>query len=214
MPAEKIRESSSISNLLPMPVATAWHDPFPKEPLGCSCYRSGKIHLALGELLTLTPGRGSKSCHWQLATLPTSETQTLDEAACLVADGTMRWRCRGSINTYTAWRDAINSGVSLDAKTRQRVIPFVKTLFGEPGSPSLDVHLRGWIAEFIWFRLSSELNSADGRDLVLLEGPSFLVTEPGGDGLAVWRQAVMSGSRLRCSAMWIPGKLSAPTPTT
>jgi hypothetical protein len=79
----------------------------------------------------------------------------------------------------------VTAGVVLDGNDREKVVPFVQTLFGLPGRAGPEEHARGWLAEYVWYQLSAELDDAPER-LLRLEGPSFHATEPGGDGLAVW----------------------------
>lgn len=77
--------------------------------------------------------------------------------------------------------------------------PFVKPVFGLPEAPPEPAHLCGWIAEFIWFRLAASLPSHSGRQVRHIEGPGFHATEPGGDGLVVWRDA---HHKALCFSLW------------
>ena len=43
------------------------------------------------------------------------------------------------------------------------------------------------MAEYVWYILAQE-NLPDGLTLRAIEGPSFSVTAPGGDGLAVYQR--------------------------
>lgn len=165
-----------------------WSDPFPGEPIACSCHRAGSGHAALTQLLAIREGRGSQYCRWQLATLDGSLENELAEAACQIADSTMRWRCRGALHDYRLWRDAVSARVVLAGADRDMVLPFVHTLFGDRQRPNPEEHARGWVAEFIWFRIAAEMHVHPERVLRSLEGPSFHATEPGGDGLAIWQR--------------------------
>jgi hypothetical protein len=142
----------------------------------------------LAVLLQVNDGRGSRYCHWQLAKLDTTRPDDLNVAACLVADSAMRWRCRGAGQSYQLWRDAVNGHRQLANTDRERVAPFVFTLFGDRNKPKPEEHARGWVAQFLWFRLSAELDRHPDRSLRRLEGPGFHITEPGGDGLAIWER--------------------------
>lgn len=172
----------------------AWLDPFPTETSACSCVANDGPHPRLGELVQLAPGSGVV-CRWRSARLHPDEQAGLDAAACVVADGIMRWRCRGAPASYLLWRNAVNGGTALSGGDRSRVVPFVSPLFGLDGAPKPEEHLRGWIAEYVWFRLVSETPGPPERSLRRVEGPSFHATEPGGDGLAVWRQNGEDGLR-------------------
>ena len=59
---------------------------------------------------------------------------------------------------------------------------------GTPESPKSDTHVQAQVAEVIWHILTRE-EAGVSRELVHAEGPKFYVTEPGGDGLAVWQEA-------------------------
>ncbi len=169
-------------------ISSAWCDPFPGDSIACSCGRSGEPHAPLAELLSITRKNGSGRCPWHLGILNESCDAQIAEAACLVADSTMRWRCRGALGDYRLWREAVNSGNALSGRDKEKVLPFVQTLFGDRQNPKPEEHSRGWVAQFIWFRLAAEMHTHPERVLLSLEGPNFHATEPGGDGLAIWRR--------------------------
>lgn len=85
-------------------------------------------------------------------------------------------------------RDAITNRRPLTDAAKKKVVPFLRTVFGVPGSPQPTTHVCGWVAEFLWYRLTEELGDQPERKLRRLEGPGFHATEPGGDGLAVWER--------------------------
>jgi hypothetical protein len=58
---------------------------------------------------------------------------------------------------------------------------------GLPGSPSSDSHVCGLVAECLWYELTTN-EPVDGEMPVLVEGHQWSVTDPGGDGLAVYRR--------------------------
>ena len=176
----------------------AWQDPFPGSPVACSCRTSTNPHPGLDDVLEVTQG-GNTKCVWRSASVPPTDATGLEIAACVLADAAMRWRCRGAKTTYERWRDAVCSKSTLSADERRSVVPFVTSIFGLPEGPSEPVHLRGWIAEFIWFRLAVSLPSHSARQLRHIEGPSFHPTEPGGDGLVVWSDA---DDKALCFSLW------------
>ncbi len=169
----------------------AWQDPFPGIPVACSCWWGccpPYYHPDLQD--TLQVGRGGNTkCVWRSASLPLADAGRLEIAACALADAAMRWRCRGARPVYERWCSSVNSGSKLSSGDRRTVAPFIKSVFGLPKDPPEPSHLRGWIAEFIWFRLAASLPSYGPRQVRHIEGPSFHATEPGGDGLVVWRDA-------------------------
>lgn len=154
----------------------------------CTCHRVGGLHESLTGLLTVRTGPETAICRWRAGVLLDDNTAALDEAACIVADLAMQWRCRGAEKSYELWRDAVNRKAPLDEKGKGRVVPFFSTVFGVPGKPRPPEHLCGWVAEFVWYQLTREALGDPNRVLYHLEGPGFHATEPGGDGLAVWRR--------------------------
>jgi hypothetical protein len=60
--------------------------------------------------------------------------------------------------------------------------------FGVPEKPAGREHVLGLIAEALWYEITAELG--DGRCLpVHLEGHDWSVTDPGGDGLAIFKRS-------------------------
>ena len=188
----------------------AWQDPFPGSPVACSCLIGGFLsyrlyppyllhfHPGLEDVLLVARG-GDTKCVWRSASLPATNSHELEIAACALADAAMRWRCRGARPVYERWRDAVWSGGNLSAGDRRTVTPFIGSVFGLPEAPPEPAHLRGWIAEFIWFRLAASLPSHGTREVQHIEGPSFHATEPGGDGLVVWRD---DHHKELCFSLW------------
>lgn len=141
----------------------------------------------LSSLLGLRPGPGSNAssgCIWSLGVLDPTAIDDVHAAAWLVADTAMSYRC-GRSPALALWRARAQGGPALNARERLSVDAFLVDAFGLPDKPIPAVHLQGCVAELLWFCLTLKWPSADRR-LVHVEGPSYSVTEPGGDGLAVW----------------------------
>lgn len=168
------------------------------EPPACSCHRRGADHAVLADLLAIRPAESGSGCQWQRGHLEADDHDSLAEAACLIADYAMRWRCRGASANYLLWRDAVNSGVHLVGNDRKKVTPFFQTVFGIPGKSKPIAHLCGWVAEFVWYQVLQDRRADRGRLLKHLEGPDFHATSPGGDGLAVWEDAAQPSSYRFC----------------
>jgi hypothetical protein len=67
---------------------------------------------------------------------------------------------------------------------------FARIGFGLPSDPAPDDHLQGHVAELLWNRLVQERTElGDGRRLVHMDSAKADVTEPGADGLVVYRVA-------------------------
>lgn len=82
--------------------------------------------------------------------------------------------------------DPSRGGATLSAADRRRIDPFLTSVFGTPEAPAPADHLEGHVAEVLWYLLTLEI-AYDERNLRNAEGPSFSVTETGGDGLAIWQ---------------------------
>ena len=158
------------------------------QPGACTCHLSRAHHPPLESLLSFIPGAGGGTCKWTLAQLDPAELAKLDTAACLITDSAIQWRCKGAVLSYELWRDATNGLQKLGANDRDVVIPFIDHAFGLPEKPRLEIHRRGWIAEFIWYLLAEHVGVgvSAGRVLRHLEGPDWHATKPGRDGLAIW----------------------------
>jgi hypothetical protein len=104
-----------------------------------------------------------------------------------VADTAVKWQCRGAGQHYTSWSQVVAQNSQLSADESRRLAPFIKPAFGLPGDPLPADHLQGHVAEYLWYILAQENLPAD-LTLRVIEGPSFSVTTPGGDGLAVYQR--------------------------
>jgi hypothetical protein len=141
----------------------------------------------LSDVLLLARRGAVGKCRWLQGKLDDPPDPNGAAAVRIVADVAMRWQCRGAIPRYQDWRAAIDAGAKLGAAERARVEPFIRPAFGLPGRPIPPDHLQGHVAEYVWYILAKENVPAD-LALQNLEGPSFSVTTPGGDGLAVYRR--------------------------
>jgi hypothetical protein len=108
-------------------------------------------------------------------------------AVAIVADAVMRWQCRGAVQQYNVWTEALTTGTRLAPDARRKLVPFIKPAFGLPDAPRPADHVQGNIAEYVWYILAKE-NVPGDLTLRSIEGPSFMVTTPGGDGLVVYQR--------------------------
>jgi hypothetical protein len=144
----------------------------------------------LVELLALEAGRfKARNCIWFVGRL-SSGNPDLDAAAWLVADEMMRGRCGAAQRTYELWRGRATGGPALSQSEHDMVEAFVEPSIGLPNDamPRHRDHLEGAVAEYIWFLVARD-RAEEHRSLRHLEKPSLLATEPGGDGLAIYRLA-------------------------
>ena len=104
-----------------------------------------------------------------------------------MANAAVNWQCRGAVQHYDAWRHAVAQDSQLRADEKRKLIPFIRPIFGLPADPRPADHLQGHVAECVWYILARE-NVPAGLRLRTIEGPSFVVTTPGGDGLVVYQR--------------------------
>lgn len=140
----------------------------------------------LSDFLTIEERGGSGRCTWLRGRFQSSTAAVFTGAAAFVAEAAMRWRCRGAAEIFDLWLGAVESSGTLGTAERRRVAPFVQTAFGLPERPLPADQVQGHVAECVWYILAGE-QVPSGRELLAREGPSFAVTGPGGDGLAVYR---------------------------
>ncbi len=144
---------------------------------------------SMRDLLGIRPGPGSANgpCSWLLGHLQPSLTADLDAASWTLARDIMAVRT-GPSSAFTLWEQRATGGRSHSARDRRIVEPFVLPIFGSPSDPKDEQHVQGYVAESLWYGLTSEIAATEttGRRLVHLEPPGFMVSEPGGDGLAVY----------------------------
>jgi hypothetical protein len=141
---------------------------------------------SLSDVLQVARGPGPQTpCRWLLGTLPDQPDQDVEAAGWLVAERVLRVRFGRATHLYDLWREAATTDLSLSERDRNKIVPFVRTAFGLPSEPVSEDHVQGYVAEFVWFMLASEL-PGEGRTIRRIEQPSFYVTGPGGDGLATY----------------------------
>ena len=81
---------------------------------------------------------------------------------------------------HLSWAEPLDASVAAHLR-----VPLLVNL-GTRSTPSSEDHLLGLLAETLWYELTSSTATVYGRP-VLLEGHDWSVTDPGGDGLAVYR---------------------------
>lgn len=110
-------------------------------------------------------------------------------AAQLIADDGMRVAC-GNAPVLGSWRARRDGGAPHPPVRRQAVETYASIAFGLPGAPPNTDHLQGHVAELIWNRVLGERETCvDGRRLVKAHSVKADPTEPGGDGLVIYRDS-------------------------
>jgi hypothetical protein len=141
----------------------------------------------LSDVLLLERRGAPDRCQWLRGKLSSPSEANRQAATAIVADAAVQWQCRGAVHHYAAWRRAVTQGTQLSTDERRRLVPFIRPAFGLPDDPPVADHLQGHVAECVWYILAQE-NVPDNLALRAIEGPSFLVTTPGGDGLVVYQR--------------------------
>jgi hypothetical protein len=143
--------------------------------------------IRLSDVLALDRRGASNRCQWLRGRLSDPPAASQQTAITIVADAAVKSQCRGAGQHYDAWRQAVSQGTRLAADRSLKLAPFIQPAFGLPTRPLPPDHLQGHVAEYVWYILAQE-NLPAGLTLRTIEGPSFSVTTPGGDGLAVYQR--------------------------
>lgn len=111
-----------------------------------------------------------------------------DQAAFCIAVDIAWHRCGGAPQYFNAWGARYQGGPPHDPEFLKCLEAFVGSeSIGTPQTPGYDRHLEGLVAEHIWHLLTKENTLAFGPP-VRVDGPGWSVTDPGGDGLAIYRR--------------------------
>ena len=139
--------------------------------------------VSLARMLDVKPGPPTPGCEWSTGRLQ-PDAASVDRAAEHLAIEAMRMRCKPA-STFALWDDTRRASDKVVGKDRRRLEPFIRTVLGLPDTALPDDHIQGWVAEVAWYLVLRD-HVPDGRELVHLSTPSFHVTGPGADGLAVY----------------------------
>lgn len=115
-----------------------------------------------------------------------SHKSPIEALASALADRIMEHRCIACPCHYKAWKQHVEGGPPPGGSSKDALIAFIKPAFGLPTDPEpvLPDHLEGFVAEQLWYFLSLEVPL---EEIVRIERPGFLATDPGGDGLVIHR---------------------------
>lgn len=111
-----------------------------------------------------------------------------DEAARLLAQAVADRRIR-SERLLAVWRDHALGGNSdaIDSRDERVLRACLLENVGTPASPAPDEHLHGFVAECLWVETIEHVAIGPGS-LIRVEAHDWSSTDPGGDGLTVYRQ--------------------------
>lgn len=122
---------------------------------------------------------------WELVAVSPTDQPTLVAGARILAERIVSHLCPAHIRQM--WEEG-RSGRPLTASERTKLKTFLAPHFGDPDVTTKkgDERALGSIAEFLWLELI-ETRPETARSLVHLESMGFSPTDPGPDGLAVYR---------------------------
>ncbi|WP_433122686.1 hypothetical protein ACQ7FX_00115 [Arthrobacter koreensis] len=135
--------------------------------------------------------KGSRSagqCLYQVVSLVGLTPEERAALAWVIASAIMKSRCGSAASIYALWEDAALSGRVLTGTDRLKILAFSTAVFGQPQSKPNEDHVQGHVAEWLWYLLTTQRQEKQ-RTIQLLDPPKFSVTEGGGDGFIVWRDA-------------------------
>jgi hypothetical protein len=126
-------------------------------------------------------------CRWTVYELDLSSAQDISILAEEIAKTIVKIRCGDATNHYDWWVGKASGQLKLTELQSKILCSFLLPSIGTRDNPSPDDQIQAVIAESLWYSiiLAREL---DDEILVRIEDPHFTVTEPGGDGLAVYQK--------------------------
>jgi hypothetical protein len=105
------------------------------------------------------------------------------DLARLLAEHIVLDRVGRRIDLMDTWRAVRDGRDDVDQRLRSVLDELVRPGVGSRDVPRSRDHLEGFIAEHLWYAVTR--GSEDDEPLRHVWGPSFDVTDPGGDGLAI-----------------------------
>jgi len=95
-------------------------------------------------------------------------------------------RFGGSDHLFQSWLQRTEGGPAHDDETHDALVAYIASeSIGTPERPAPSAHLEGFLAEHIWYVVVTSLEFALGAPFRATT-PSWSVTDPGGDGLAIY----------------------------
>jgi hypothetical protein len=125
------------------------------------------------------------NCVWLKYQAVFNEDATLVSMAEGMAKLIMETRCPAIL--YNQWHSAFDGSGDLSDIQKQEVRVYIKPSIGLPGQPATYKELQAVVAEYLWYEIVR--NRQEVHELVDIHAPSLHVTEPGGDGLALYQSA-------------------------
>lgn len=130
--------------------------------------------------------REDSNCKWRLYTLNLSDSLTMDSLAKCIAEILVKIRCGESGSHTEWWTNKLEGRMQLTEIQRKILHAFLDPSIGTHANPAPSDQIQAVVAETIWYEMISK-RIGESELLVRIEKPHHHVTEPGGDGLAVYR---------------------------
>ena len=141
---------------------------------------------ALSDLLTIAVDATENGIPYLHASL---DLDRYDDVAQLLAETIAVRRIRNR-RLLRVWRDHALGGDDnpIDARDERVLQESLLENVGTPDAPASDEHLHGFVAESLWLEIVEHVPMGPGTP-VRVEGHDWSSTDPGGDGLTIYRQA-------------------------
>ena len=122
-----------------------------------------------------------------------------DALAALLARGITQRRVGVNERLHNQWQARHLDLTHEPLAPRDRLVLEASLLqnIGTPDEPAPDDHLRGLVAEAIWFAVVADIDAGLGHP-IRVEGHDWSATDPGGDGLTVY----LTASNGYCFRLW------------
>ena len=131
-----------------------------------------------------TSNQTESQCNWTRHDVVYGRDLSADTLAKAVACVIVQARCPGTV--YRKWLEACAGTRQLTNIEKQELETYIKPSVGLRGAPASDNQIQAVVAEHIWYELIRNADSENGLPINITP-PSLRVTEPGGDGLAVYK---------------------------
>lgn len=128
------------------------------------------------------------NCQWSSLDVNFAAPLTLDSLANALAYCIMGIRCPVDSEHFKWWDQAVR-GIRTNSDNEKLILTaYIRASLGIETDPLPEEQVQALVAETLWYEIVSNTQANEGLP-IKVEEPHFTVTEPGGDGLAVYRKA-------------------------
>jgi hypothetical protein len=125
------------------------------------------------------------NCEWTDINVFYDETHTIDLFAKIIANIVAEIRFGKESAHFDWWREKIAGTRRFSPKELEIIKAYLKPSFGTSEHPLPMNQVEAVVAETLWYHITKNTETVSGIP-IRIEEPHFTVTEPGGDGLAVY----------------------------